>query len=289
MPWRQPSAAGSAPGRWSPINMSPGRRPLGLSSGTGRRCGDRGRTGCHGRDPGHGFGDHRGGCGPDLDHGRRRGETVVAGSGGLTYTGITPSGTAVTYIAAGDGPNLIATTPDTAGNYSINTGAGADTISVSGNAVVNAGSGANSVSVTGGNSLVYSEGFDNITLSSGTDTINVGSSQATINPGLGQRVRLRRHDQHEPADRQGGHRVGHDLGWQRRRQRDRRQRREQHPVRRRGRCGVQPDGAARHGQRRPDLRHRRRGGVRDGGCGQRDDHRGGWCAERLLGAGFDGE
>ncbi len=112
------------------------------------------------------------------------GETVVAGSGGLTYTGITPSGSAVDYIAAGDGANFIATATTGTGNYQVNTGAGNDTISVFGNGVVNAGTGNNSVSVSGGSSLIYSEGHDSITTSGvGTDTINVGTGTPTINPG----------------------------------------------------------------------------------------------------------
>jgi Ca2+-binding RTX toxin-like protein len=113
------------------------------------------------------------------------GQTVIAGSGGLTFTNITPSGpNAVTYVSAGDGNNLISTTPNTTGNYQVNTGAGNDTISVSGNAVVNAGTGNNSISVSGGNATIYSEGFDNITASgTGTDTINIGAGQATVTPG----------------------------------------------------------------------------------------------------------
>jgi Ca2+-binding RTX toxin-like protein len=112
---------------------------------------------------------------------------VIAGNGAFTFTNITPSGNAVTYIAAGDGNNVIATTPGTSGNYAINTGTGNDTISVSGNAVVNAGTGTNLIAVTGGNALIYSEGYDSITGSAvaggGMDTVNVGSGQATINPG----------------------------------------------------------------------------------------------------------
>ncbi|MCB8877257.1 Hint domain-containing protein [Acidisoma silvae] len=112
------------------------------------------------------------------------GETVVAGSSGLTYTNITPSGSAIDYIAAGDGNNLITTSTTGSGNYQVNTGAGNDTIAVTGNAVVNAGTGQNTVSVSGGSSLIYSEGHDDITANgAGTDTINIGTGQATINPG----------------------------------------------------------------------------------------------------------
>ncbi|MCB8883103.1 Hint domain-containing protein [Acidisoma cellulosilytica] len=112
------------------------------------------------------------------------GETVIGGSGGLTYTDITPSGSVVDYIAVGDGNNLITTGTTGIGNYQINTGAGNDTISVFGNAVINAGTGQNTISVSGGNSYIYSEGGDNITMSgTGTDTVNIGTGQTTINPG----------------------------------------------------------------------------------------------------------
>ena len=127
-------------------------------------------------------------AGPASITGGGAGETVIAGSFGLTYTGITPSGAGVSYIAAGDGPNLIKTTPGTTGNYSINTGAGNDTIAVSGNALINAGGGQNAISVTGGDAFIFSEGFDAITGSTvvgggGTDTVDVGTGQPTINPG----------------------------------------------------------------------------------------------------------
>ncbi|MCB8880174.1 Hint domain-containing protein [Acidisoma cellulosilytica] len=112
------------------------------------------------------------------------GETVVAGSGGLTYTDITPDGNTIDYIVAGDGPNLITTSTTGTGNYQINTGAGNDTIFVFGNALVNAGTGNNTISVSGGSSMISSEGNDNITMSgTGTDSVNIGTGQATINPG----------------------------------------------------------------------------------------------------------
>ena len=116
------------------------------------------------------------------------GATVVAGSGGLNYTDITPSGTATTYIVAGDGNNLLSTSTVGGGNYSFNTGAGNDTISVNGNATVNAGTGHNSISVSGGGNVIQSEGFDSITggamvSGAGADTVEIGSGQTTINPG----------------------------------------------------------------------------------------------------------
>ena len=118
--------------------------------------------------------------------GGARGETVVAGtfSGGLTYTDITPSGSKVDYIAAGDGPNLITTSTLGIGNYQVELGAGNDTVSVVGNGLINAGTGSNSVSVSGGSSLIYSEGADDITASGvGTDTVMIGTGQPTIHPG----------------------------------------------------------------------------------------------------------
>jgi Ca2+-binding RTX toxin-like protein len=124
--------------------------------------------------------------GPATITGGAAGETVIAGSGGLTYTSITPSGLATDYIIAGDGANAIAT--PTTGNYSVATGSGNDSISIAGNATVNPGTGFNTVSASGGSNLVYSEGYDSITGSTvvgagGTDTVNIGSGQATINPG----------------------------------------------------------------------------------------------------------
>jgi serralysin len=126
--------------------------------------------------------------GPLSITGGAAGDTVVAGSGGLYYTNITPSGSKIDYITAGDGNNTIETSTTGTGNYAVNTGAGNDIISVNGNAVVNAGTGNNSISVSGGNSLIYSEGNDSIQGSTvvgagGTDTVNVGSGQATVNPG----------------------------------------------------------------------------------------------------------
>jgi Ca2+-binding RTX toxin-like protein len=117
------------------------------------------------------------------------GESVIAGSGGLSYTDITPSGDATDVIVAGDGNNLISTSTVGGGNYSVNTGAGNDSISINGNSTINAGTGSNSISVGGGSSLIYSEGFDSITGSTvpggGTDTVNIGSGQTTIDPGAG--------------------------------------------------------------------------------------------------------
>ncbi len=127
-------------------------------------------------------------AGPASITGGGAGETVIAGSSGLTYTSIAPSGPGVSYIVAGDSANLITTTPDTTGNYEIFTGAGNDTIAVSGNSVLNAGSGQNSIAVTGGSAYIYSQGFDSITGSTvvgggGTDTVDSGTGQATIDPG----------------------------------------------------------------------------------------------------------
>lgn len=125
------------------------------------------------------------------------GVSVVAGSGGLTYTNITASGSAFDNIVAGDGANFLQTATFGTGNYNFNTGAGNDTVVVlSGNATVNAGTGRNLIvlggSASSGNSLVYSEGADSIVGnilpkgtggSGGTDTVNIGSGATTINPG----------------------------------------------------------------------------------------------------------
>ena len=125
------------------------------------------------------------------------GVSVVAGSGGLTYTNITASGTALDNIVAGDGANFLQTSAAGTGNYNFNTGSGNDTVVVlSGNATINAGTGRNLVVLGGGsssgNSLVHSEGADSIVGnilskgtagSGGTDTVNIGSGAVTINPG----------------------------------------------------------------------------------------------------------
>ena len=122
--------------------------------------------------------------GPTSITGGGQGETVIGGSSGLTYLDITPSGSAIDYIVAGDGANFITTSTTGGGNYQINTGAGNDTISVFGNGEINAGTGNNSISVSGGSSLLYSEGNDNITSNgAGTDTVDISTGQATINPG----------------------------------------------------------------------------------------------------------
>lgn len=124
------------------------------------------------------------------------GASVVSGSGGLTYTNITASGSATANIVA-SGTNYLQTATTGAGNYNFNTGSGNDTIVVlSGNATVNAGSGQNLIVLGGGansgNSLVYSEGYDSIVGnilprgtagSGGTDTVNIGSGATTVNPG----------------------------------------------------------------------------------------------------------
>jgi Ca2+-binding RTX toxin-like protein len=126
------------------------------------------------------------------------GVSVLAGSGGLTFSNITASGADTDTIVAGDGNNYIATamTPGT-GNYAVNTGAGNDTIGIfNGNGTVNAGTGNNLIVLGGGansgDSFVFSEGFDSIVgntipggqhASGGTDTVDIGSGQTTINPG----------------------------------------------------------------------------------------------------------
>ncbi len=128
--------------------------------------------------------------------GAATGETVLAGSGGLTYTDITAHVGATDNIVAGDGNNDIESGASTVagecgtGDYVINTGAGNDTISIAGNATINAGTGHNSISVTGGSSFISSEGYDTISgavagsvVCVGTDTVEIGSGQTTINPG----------------------------------------------------------------------------------------------------------
>ena len=116
-------------------------------------------------------------------------ETVIAGSGGLSYTTFSSSAAGMDSIVAGDGANFIQTATVGGGFYSVNTGSGNDSINaLTGNSTINAGTGKNFIQLGSGNNYIYSEGFDSITGNTvpgavaGTDTVNIGSGQATINP-----------------------------------------------------------------------------------------------------------
>ena len=131
--------------------------------------------------------------GPVSLQGGAAGGALVAGQGqvgaarNLTYTNITPTGTATDYIAILGGNNLVQTSVSGGGNYTVFTGDGNDTINIlTGNGTVNAGSGFNQINLGSGNSLIASEGYDTITGSSvggGTDTVAIGSGQTSINSG----------------------------------------------------------------------------------------------------------
>ena len=115
------------------------------------------------------------------------GETVIGGNGGFSYTNITPSGSALDYIAAGNGNDLISA--PSPGNYLIHTGSGNDKIDTTGSATINAGTGSNTISGASGSHFIYSNGLDAINGSTvagslrGTDTVVLVSGQATITPG----------------------------------------------------------------------------------------------------------
>ncbi len=131
--------------------------------------------------------------GPVSLQGGAAGGALVAGQGlvgaarNLTYTNITPTGTATDYIAILGGNNLVQTSVSGGGNYTVFAGDGNDTINIlTGNGTVNAGSGFNQINLGSGNSLIASEGYDTITGSSvggGTDTVAIGSGQTSINSG----------------------------------------------------------------------------------------------------------
>ena len=131
--------------------------------------------------------------GPVSLQGGSAGGALVAGQGlvgaarNLTYTNITPTGTATDYIAILGGNNLVQTSVSGGGNYEVFTGTGNDTINIlTGNGTVNAGTGFNQINLGSGNSLIASEGYDTITGSSvggGTDTVDIGSGQTSINSG----------------------------------------------------------------------------------------------------------
>ena len=130
--------------------------------------------------------------GPVSVQGGAAGGSLVAGAGAagaplnVSYTNITPSGTATDQIAILGGNNLVATATFGTGNYNISTGSGNDSISVSmGNATVNPGTGTNLISLGAGSNLIYSEGYDSVTgavSGGGSDTVDIGSGQTSINP-----------------------------------------------------------------------------------------------------------
>ena len=131
--------------------------------------------------------------GPVSVQGGAVGVTLVAGAGlagaalNVSYTNITPSGSATDQIAILGGNNIIQTATFGTGNYNVQTGDGNDSVSILlGNSTVNPGTGHNVVNVGSGSNVIYSEGFDSITgavSGGGSDTVNIGSGQTSINPG----------------------------------------------------------------------------------------------------------
>lgn len=128
--------------------------------------------------------------GPVSIRGGATGGVLLAGAGpagaalNLSYTDITPSGSATDTIVVTDGNNLIQTMASGAGNYNIATGSGNDTINVlAGNSTVNAATGSNQINLGTGANLVNSTGLDTITgapTGGGADTVNVTSGTTSI-------------------------------------------------------------------------------------------------------------
>jgi len=87
-------------------------------------------------------------------------------------------------INAGGGANTITAT---SGNNIINSGDGVDTITVtSGNNTINAGGGANTITSTSGiNIITTGDGVDTITAGAGGNTVNAGAGANTITTGAG--------------------------------------------------------------------------------------------------------
>ena len=95
--------------------------------------------------------------------------TVLSSTGGFTFFSGGGSGT----VVAGGGDNRIVVPAGGSGAWSINTGAGDDTIQLlgTGNDTVRAGTGRNVIQLAGGHDQVISEGTDRITLGAGSATI----------------------------------------------------------------------------------------------------------------------
>ena len=97
------------------------------------------------------------------------GQIVLAGDGGLTYSGHSGGVT----VAAGGGDNLINLARDTSSTAAY-TSTGNDTIiGGDGNATISAGAGNNLISLGAGADIVTVTGTDTIKLGSGSDTIDV--------------------------------------------------------------------------------------------------------------------
>ncbi len=131
--------------------------------------------------------------GPVSIQGGAPGVTVLAGAGtpgaplNLSFTNITPSGTALDNIVVTGGNNFIQTAPSGPGNYNVSTGSGNDTVNIlSGNSTVNADTGFNQINLGTSDSLVNSVGFDainGVASGGGTDTVNVTTGTTSVTSG----------------------------------------------------------------------------------------------------------
>ena len=112
------------------------------------------------------------------------GESVLSGTGGLTF--LAPAGSG-TVVAAG-GTNDIVIGPGSTGPWLIATGAGDDTILADGigNDTIEAGGGHNRVVLGAGNDIVRLSGFDTVSAGAGSTTIDASHARtANIQGGTG--------------------------------------------------------------------------------------------------------
>ncbi len=103
------------------------------------------------------------------------GESVLSGSGGMTFLAPAGSGT----IAAGGGANNILIAPGSAGAWWIATGDGNDTIMANGNGndTIQPGAGHNGIVLGAGNDLVQLTGHDSVSAGAGSTTIDATGAQ----------------------------------------------------------------------------------------------------------------
>jgi Ca2+-binding RTX toxin-like protein len=105
------------------------------------------------------------------------GESVLSGSGGLTFLAPAGSGT----VVAGGGNNDILITPGSTGAWAIATGDGNDTIYATGNGndTIQPGGGHNKLLLGAGNDLIQLTGYDSISAGAGSTTIDASNARST--------------------------------------------------------------------------------------------------------------
>lgn len=113
------------------------------------------------------------------------GESVLSGTGGLTFLAPAGSGT----VVAGGGTNSIVITPGSTGPWLISTGSGDDIINASGigNDTIQPGGGHNQVLLGAGNDFVVLSGFDTVSAGAGSTTIDASHAHsADVQGGTGK-------------------------------------------------------------------------------------------------------